>query len=276
MRSGRLGVAECIQWRLRRAPLGLEDWRKIATRTPDRCSRSALVLATVAAVTPLRRAARVPVSWLRQRWRRTQRERPWRRPRGPARRDSDFPRRTGDPRSGHRQDFLQAGSEPVGSRGAGPRRSQPSCRKPNPGSTRLQSRRATKCVCSRLIPRRCWLWWNRRASSVHARCQHAALLIGAALRPRRRAQARPRLTALRAINGPSSFSGFWDGENLCCRTLLSRVILSAVWKYDYCGIGRARAQHLQRSARPWLPRPVIGTFIDAVQCKGSPVTDLLQ
>lgn len=26
----RLGVAECIQWRLRRAPLGLEDWRKIA------------------------------------------------------------------------------------------------------------------------------------------------------------------------------------------------------------------------------------------------------
>jgi geranylgeranyl pyrophosphate synthase len=26
----RLGVAECMQWRLRRAPLGLEDWRKIA------------------------------------------------------------------------------------------------------------------------------------------------------------------------------------------------------------------------------------------------------
>jgi len=26
----RLGVAECLQWRLRRQPLGLEDWRKIA------------------------------------------------------------------------------------------------------------------------------------------------------------------------------------------------------------------------------------------------------
>jgi geranylgeranyl pyrophosphate synthase len=26
----RLGVAECMQWRLRRVPLGLEDWRKIA------------------------------------------------------------------------------------------------------------------------------------------------------------------------------------------------------------------------------------------------------
>ena len=26
----RLGVAECMQWRLRRAPLGVEDWRKIA------------------------------------------------------------------------------------------------------------------------------------------------------------------------------------------------------------------------------------------------------
>jgi geranylgeranyl pyrophosphate synthase len=26
----RLGVAECMQWRLRRQPLGLEDWRKIA------------------------------------------------------------------------------------------------------------------------------------------------------------------------------------------------------------------------------------------------------
>jgi geranylgeranyl pyrophosphate synthase len=26
----RLGVAECMQWRLRRAPLGIEDWRKIA------------------------------------------------------------------------------------------------------------------------------------------------------------------------------------------------------------------------------------------------------
>ena len=27
----RLGVAECLQWRLRRHPLGLEDWRKIAS-----------------------------------------------------------------------------------------------------------------------------------------------------------------------------------------------------------------------------------------------------
>ena len=26
----RLGVAECMQWRLRRRPLGVEDWRKIA------------------------------------------------------------------------------------------------------------------------------------------------------------------------------------------------------------------------------------------------------
>jgi len=26
----RLGVAECLQWRLRRRPLGIEDWRKIA------------------------------------------------------------------------------------------------------------------------------------------------------------------------------------------------------------------------------------------------------
>src|ERR1700735_5083134 len=26
----RLGVAECLQWRLRRQPLGVEDWRKIA------------------------------------------------------------------------------------------------------------------------------------------------------------------------------------------------------------------------------------------------------
>jgi hypothetical protein len=26
----RLGVAECMQWRLRRTPLGVEDWRKIA------------------------------------------------------------------------------------------------------------------------------------------------------------------------------------------------------------------------------------------------------
>jgi geranylgeranyl pyrophosphate synthase len=26
----RLGVAECLQWRLRRTPLGVEDWRKIA------------------------------------------------------------------------------------------------------------------------------------------------------------------------------------------------------------------------------------------------------
>jgi len=26
----RLGVAECLQWRLRRQPLGIEDWRKIA------------------------------------------------------------------------------------------------------------------------------------------------------------------------------------------------------------------------------------------------------
>jgi geranylgeranyl pyrophosphate synthase len=26
----RLGVAECVQWRLRRTPLGVEDWRKIA------------------------------------------------------------------------------------------------------------------------------------------------------------------------------------------------------------------------------------------------------
>ena len=26
----RLGVAECMQWRLRRQPLGVEDWRKIA------------------------------------------------------------------------------------------------------------------------------------------------------------------------------------------------------------------------------------------------------
>jgi geranylgeranyl pyrophosphate synthase len=26
----RLGVAECMQWRLRRSPLGVEDWRKIA------------------------------------------------------------------------------------------------------------------------------------------------------------------------------------------------------------------------------------------------------
>jgi geranylgeranyl pyrophosphate synthase len=26
----RLGVAECMQWRLRRTPLGMEDWRKIA------------------------------------------------------------------------------------------------------------------------------------------------------------------------------------------------------------------------------------------------------
>ncbi len=27
----RLGVAECLQWRLRRQPLGVEDWRQIAT-----------------------------------------------------------------------------------------------------------------------------------------------------------------------------------------------------------------------------------------------------
>lgn len=27
----RLGVAECVQWRLRRRPLGVSDWRKIAT-----------------------------------------------------------------------------------------------------------------------------------------------------------------------------------------------------------------------------------------------------
>ena len=26
----RLGVAECLQWRLRRQPLGIEDWRRIA------------------------------------------------------------------------------------------------------------------------------------------------------------------------------------------------------------------------------------------------------
>jgi geranylgeranyl pyrophosphate synthase len=26
----RLGVAECLQWRLRRQPLGVEDWRRIA------------------------------------------------------------------------------------------------------------------------------------------------------------------------------------------------------------------------------------------------------
>ena len=26
----RLGVAECMQWRLRRQPLGVEDWRLIA------------------------------------------------------------------------------------------------------------------------------------------------------------------------------------------------------------------------------------------------------
>src|SRR6202035_2621093 len=26
----RLGAAECLQWRLRRAPLGVEDWRRIA------------------------------------------------------------------------------------------------------------------------------------------------------------------------------------------------------------------------------------------------------
>jgi len=26
----RLGVAECVQWRLRRTPLGVADWRKIA------------------------------------------------------------------------------------------------------------------------------------------------------------------------------------------------------------------------------------------------------
>ena len=28
---GRLGIAECLQWRVRRQPLGVEDWRKIAS-----------------------------------------------------------------------------------------------------------------------------------------------------------------------------------------------------------------------------------------------------
>jgi geranylgeranyl pyrophosphate synthase len=28
---GRLGIAECLQWRVRRQPLGVEDWRQIAS-----------------------------------------------------------------------------------------------------------------------------------------------------------------------------------------------------------------------------------------------------
>jgi len=46
----RLGVAECIQWRLRRTPLGVEDWRKIAAEDTAQCLRYALVSATEAAV----------------------------------------------------------------------------------------------------------------------------------------------------------------------------------------------------------------------------------
>ena len=108
----RLGVAECMQWRLRRQPLGVEDWRRIAgedtgsmfesLRVPWRPQLPAAQVRRTAGVAlpRLRRCGRCP--WRRGAWRRWRRRCPRRHP--------DPSGCSRHPRSHDRCPLLQAGA----------------------------------------------------------------------------------------------------------------------------------------------------------------------
>jgi hypothetical protein len=96
----RLGVAECMQWRLRRQPLGIEDWRKIAGEDTGSMFEVCACLGDRSA--GLRKfggllgRGREGTGRAGRRWRG-----------GLARRHPDAARGTGDPRSRGSEDILR-------------------------------------------------------------------------------------------------------------------------------------------------------------------------
>ena len=105
----RLGVAECLQWRLRRQPLGVEDWRRIAGEdTGSMFEVCAVSRRPLAATAPVRSPARRAVPRLRRRRRPARRRRARRRRRGGhPRRHPHAARGAGDPGSCDRCIILQ-------------------------------------------------------------------------------------------------------------------------------------------------------------------------
>ena len=165
----RLGVAECMQWRLRRTPLGVEDWRKIAAE--DIGSMFEVCACLGARSGRLRRFG----GFLGLLYHRCDDV-------GDIRGANSF---GGGGEEDVRDGILTLPAalairdpligktfcNPDPTRWISPpslRPSLPSCRKPRHVSTRLPQRRAAKRSCSRRIRRRSSPWWNKPDGSAHA------------------------------------------------------------------------------------------------------------
>ncbi len=120
----RLGVAECLQWRLRRQPLGVEDWRKIAGEDTGSMFEVCACLGDRSGqVAKVRRPVGPALSRLRRCRRREGACRTRRRRRGGlARRHPDAAGGAGDPRSRGGEDILRSGGRRSGRAGQAFRR----------------------------------------------------------------------------------------------------------------------------------------------------------